>query len=238
MNEQGDIIFEDYQIYGSEDSKDYDIMIFVDKIGCIQESHERVAEFDKKLSKIYSNKSINSNLAIVTNGTVTKVFKGEISEVNNMLYLTYNLHKQKYPLKITKLIERDIDLKILRTARVLLSFLSRTSYRADIKKALNSDLMIKLKVLSDINLENIKELNTKNIKWVDYLKTMSFQLGQTLALMNGDELYTKKEIYKTFPELKSMLLREDENLFILEKLKSKFVTVVLEYLPKMKKNIE
>ena len=238
MNAQGDIIFENFQIFGSEDSKDYDIMVFVDEIGTKQESHERVAEFDRKLSLMFPDKPLNSNLAIIKYGVVTEVFKGTVDEVNNMLYLTYNLHEQKYPLKITRLIERDVDLKILRTARVLLSFLSRTEHRPKVKKALKSDLIEKLKVLADIDLTKILDLGSRNVKWEDYLKTMSFQLGQTLALMVGKELYTKNEIFQTFPELKTMLLREDVDLFNLEVLKNKFITDTLEHLPLMTNLIE
>ena len=233
MNEQGDIIFEQYQLFGSKDSIDYDIMVFVDELGTTQENHETVAEFDRKLSLLYPDKPLNSNLAVVKYGIITEVFKGTADEVNNMLYLTYDLHEQKHKLKISRLVHRDVDLKILRTARVLLSFLSRTDHRTEVKKALKSDLHEKLKVLADINLEKITHLGSRNVEWKDYLKIMSFQLGQTIALMDGEELYSKTEIYQTFPKLKTMLLREGENLFYLEELKNNFLTKVLEHLPQM-----
>jgi len=228
----------EYQIFGSKDSIDYDVMVFVDRIGNKQESHERVANFDKILSELYPDKPLNCNLAIVKYGIVTEVFKGTADEVNNMLCLTYDLHEQQHKLKITRLIGRDIDLKKLRTARVLLSFLSRTKHRTEIKKALKSDFIEKLKVLSDLDLSKIRDLGSRNVKWEDYLKVMSFQLGQTLALMDGIELYSKKEIGDKYPELKSMLSREGENLGALEIMKSMFVAHCSEELSDMETLIE
>lgn len=231
-----DIVFEDYQLFGSSDSIDYDIMVFVDSLGTTQENHDTVTELDRKLALIYTDKHLNANLALVEYGVVTEVFKGTADEVNNMLYLTYDSHEQTSKLKITRLVERDVELKILRTARVLLSFLSRTEHRPEIKKALKSDLIEKIKVLSSIDLSIIVDLGTRNVRWNDYLKTMAFQLGQTISLMRGTELYSKKEIIKTFPDLKSMLNREEtEDLSVLEKYKDIFLEECSVFLPKMKK---
>jgi len=171
------MIEEVYQIFGSKSSTDYDIMFFVDSLGTIQESHELISKLDKMYSDIYVDKTINSNLCIIKNGIVVDVFKGTFDEVNNALYLTYSYHEQKHPLQIKRVIERDVTIKILRTARVLLSFLSRTIYRKEVKNALKSDLIEKLDVLCNIDLSGVKNLGTRNVLWEDYLKTMSFQLG-------------------------------------------------------------
>jgi hypothetical protein len=220
------IMNEIHQIFGSKSSTDYDIMFFVDILGTTQESHEIIEKIDKEYSKIYSDKPINSNICIVKGGIVVDVFKGTADEVNNALFLTYDFHEQKYPNQITKIIERDTELKILRTARVLLSFLSRTEHRKEVKRALKSDLIQKLDVLMNIDLETITDLGTRNVKWEDYLKTMSFQLGQTLALMNGIELYTKEDISAYYPELSDMLNRKGEQLKILDYFKENFIIKV------------
>jgi len=232
------IINEKYQIFGSHDSHDYDIMIFVNHIDSIQNSHERIYIFDKELSKIYSDKPVNSNLAIIKDGIIIEVFKGTKDEVNNALYHTYEFHVQKHPLLITQLVERNIELKMLRTARVILSFLSRTKNRKLIKESLKSNFETKLNTLSSINLTDIRDLNKKSVCWNDYLKTLSFQLGQTLSLMDGIELYTKLDIIKYFPELEIMLLRKGENLKILEEYKNKFVNKSYMMLNKIEKLYE
>ena len=214
------------QIFGSETSTDYDIMFFVDSIGTIQESHELIEKIDKELSTIYKDKPVNSNICVLKDGIVVDVFKGTIDEVNNAMFLTYDFHEQKFPNQITKLVERDTELKILRTARVLLSFLSRTEHRKEVKRALKSDLIQKLDVLLNIDLSEVTDLGSRNVKWKDYLKTMTFQLGQTLGLIYGIELYTKKDISAYYPELSDMLNRTGEDLQILEKFKEKFILKV------------
>jgi len=74
-------------------------------------------------------------------------------------------------------VSRDVNEKILRTARILLSFLSRTEHRKLVKVALKGDLDAKFDALSKIDLSLITDLGSRNVKWIDYLKTMSFQLG-------------------------------------------------------------
>lgn len=213
-----------HQIFGSKSSTDYDIMVFVDKITTIQESHEIVSKLDKEFSEIYSGKPTNCNLAIVgEDGTITKVFKGTSDEVNNALLETYDFHDQKFPQIIKGKISRDVNEKILRTARVLLSFLSRTEHRKIVKAALKGDLSSKLDVLSIIDLSKITDLGSRNVEWVDYIKTMSFQLGQTNALIFDTELYTKESISKYFPKLSGMLDRTREDLEYLESMKIDFV---------------
>ena len=39
---------EKFQIFGSKNSIDYDIMVFVDYIGSIQDSHNRITQYDKR----------------------------------------------------------------------------------------------------------------------------------------------------------------------------------------------
>lgn len=227
---------EKFQIFGSKNSIDYDIMVFVDYIGSIQDSHNRITQYDKELSLIYTDKPINSNICIISDGIVVSVFKGTADEVNNSMFLTYDLHEQQYEQQIIKLVDRDIELKMLRTSRVLLSFLSRTEHRKIIKMALKGDFIDKLNVLDQIDLSTITNLNTKNINKIDYYKTMAFQLGQTLALIDGVELYSKQDIITTFPKLKTMLLRNNDiDLNILEDYKNKFVEISFGLIDSMKK---
>ena len=41
-----------FQIFGSASSKDYDVIVFVDSLGTIQESHDAVTVFENELIKI------------------------------------------------------------------------------------------------------------------------------------------------------------------------------------------
>lgn len=231
---------EKFQIFGSSSSKDIDIMVFVDKIPYTQFlSEELCKKYNDYFQQIFNTtKEINTNLGILKNGILIYTYKGCYDECNNSLLRTYHLHSQPCPLMIERYIERDIDLKILRTGRVLLSFLSRTGFRNDVKLALKSDFNEKIRVLNIIDLSTITiDKFTKKIGFEDYLKVIAFQLGQTLALMDNIELYTKEEISETYPDLKTFL---DRNIYsdlnILEKYKNLFLDKIKDY--KLKSLVE
>jgi len=71
-----------FQIFGSENSLDYDVMVFVNEIPkIVDDSHTLCKFYNTELSKILTDKELNCNLAIIENGYVVKVFKGIIEEV-------------------------------------------------------------------------------------------------------------------------------------------------------------
>ncbi len=217
-----------FQIFGSKSSEDYDVMIFVDKIPQTEELKQLCEKWNKKLYFTFLDtgmtiKKINCNLAVLKDGIVVEVFKGTKSEVNNSLLLTYDHHKQFHEQQIKKLVERDVDIKIMRSARFILMYLTRTQHRFEVKKALKGNFIEKIKVLDTIDLSKIDDLGEKGIEFHNYLKNVSFQISQCLSLLDGIELYTKEDLSKKYPELEPMLMRTGENLEILEKYKIEFV---------------
>jgi hypothetical protein len=181
---------------------------------------------------------MNCNLAILKNYQIVKVYKGTEDECNNSLFWTYNNFKQPHSPQILCEIERDKELKCLRTLRVLLSFLSRSKHRPEVKKALKGDAYLKIETLKNIDLSELShdDLGKRNVSWEDYLKTMAFQLGQTLALMDDDvpkeyeEIYTKETMSILYPQLK-LLLDRDKNAdnSILETFKGFFIHQCLKW---------
>ncbi len=194
-----------YHYFGSQNSQDIDVVFFVSKM---PKSINDCAVLVKELCEILAkkkkhSKKVNGNLAILENGTLIEVFKGTVDELNNALFYTYNFHKQDYSLKIITLIERDINLKFLRCARMILSFFTKSKYRYEIKKALNGDIDLKFEILKNRNLFELIEQND-----VDLKKILAFQIGQAMALDNGIELYSKDEIGNHYITLKPYLNRE------------------------------
>lgn len=198
-----------YQFFGSENSTDIDVMFFVEKslqifmrVGHCAMIWRRNFSRKKGLSK-----NINSNIAVVENGRIVAIFKGIIDESNNALFQTDKFYYQYVENKITQVLPRNIDAKIIRTARVLLSFLTKTVERSEVKKALQGDFVQKLAVLKTLRLHNYeteKALgNTNTIP--DFQKTFAFQIGQTLALLEGKEYYTTK-VGAHFPDLQPFLI--------------------------------
>jgi hypothetical protein len=146
---------------------------------------------------------------VIEDGVVTDCFIGVVDEVNNGLYLTYNLHEQSYPLLVTRLVERDVMLKQLRVTRGILSLLSRTYYRTEIKEALRTGWSSRLNCLSSFDLNTIDFTNLgKAYNGRDILKVIAFQIGQGLGLLDGVELYTKSAVSEHYPLLSDYLYRK------------------------------
>lgn len=218
-----------FQIFGSKTSQDIDCMVFIDKIPEKPHiSHILEEEFNLKIKEfLNTDKKVNSNLAVLSNGVLIDCFKGSWDETNNSLFYTYENHEQYFPNQITKLIKRDIDLKILRTARVLLSLISRTEFREIVKPALKGDLNDKIKALYEIDISNLSDLSSKNVNFEDFLKVYAFQIAQTLALIDDKEFYTKEELKIEYPELSSFIDRDiNSDMKILEKYKNIFLNKI------------
>lgn len=187
-----------YNIFGSENSYDYDIMVYVDSLPSIQECKELCKDLELGYDlEIGHDKKRNVNLAVLSEGKIVDVFKGSPDECNNSVFQTYHLHEkeghwnlQAHPLQVNGMVDRDVELKLARGLRVILSFLSRTSYRKFVKSALKGTTSDKLFVLENIILADIKDLN-KNVSITEFYKTVAFQIVQCMALMEGIEIYTK-----------------------------------------------
>ena len=207
-----------FQIFGSPSSQDLDVMIFVDFIPELpNEAHDLCKVFDKELEVLLKpTKIINSNLCVINSAVVTHTHKGTEDEVNNALYDTYSYHDQLHQNQITGLYDRDPYLKYIRTARVLLSLISRTRYRTEVKKALKGNIFDKLNLIKEIDYSLIVDLGKKKDSFEDYVKILAFQVGQSLGLMEDIELYTKEDIWTEYPDLKPCLMRDTNSLGVLQ----------------------
>ena len=204
-------------VHGSEDSLDKDVYYVFDSL----------PSFDACRTFCSADKSENRNIIVVNNGIVTDCFIGTIDEVNNSLFDTYKLHEQDYPLIIEKKVKRDIYMKDIRAVRGILSTLSRTQYRGDIKEALRGSWTLRLDILNNIDFYKINfEHLDKNHNGLDAKKVIAFQLGQTIGLHEGVELYTKSTISLFYEELKPFLYRQEADPGIL----NSYVDLLCDYL--------
>ena len=207
-------------VHGSEDSTDIDVIYVFDYM-------PRFAQC-KNLCDGKGNE--NGNIIVVRDGIVVFAYKGSVDEVNNALLRTYPLHKQEYPLIIERPVQRDILLKDIKVIRKILSSLSRTQYRMDIKAALRGNWGEKLKTLKGIDYHSIDFSNIPKTTKTNLYKSFAFQIGQALALHEGKELYTKREIADYFPELERCLQRKEETSDVIIKYIYRFIEL-LEGLP-------
>ncbi|HEY1195322.1 hypothetical protein [Flavobacterium sp.] len=228
-----------YQIFGSENSLDLDLVFFIEEMPeTILEKLSLSKELSQSITSFFPEKEINANLAVQRNGHLVEVYKGTTDELNNALFYTYKNHHQKFENQITKLLVRDIDLKFLRSIRMILSFLSKTEHRILIKNALKGDLNEKILALEKIDLNQIASFG-KNTNHLDILKSIAFQLGQAISLHEGKELYTKNEIANAFPDLRKYLFREENTDFEnLQKWLSSFIKIIKDRSLRMKNKSE
>ena len=160
------------------------------------------------LNYLSTDKHVNVNLAILNDGVITWVLKGIPDETNNSVFCTYHLHEQYHPLEIKRLTLRDLEKKILRATRAILSQLTKSERRHNIKNALKlNQLYIRLDALKLINFEQLDFKQSKK-DLTDTLKLIAFQLGQTMALAKENrELYTKDQVIQYDPRLRQYLMR-------------------------------
>lgn len=226
-----------FYIFGSENSQDYDIIVSVDSIPQnIDTAHNICKDWNEKLSKVLPDKPLNCNLGEFKDGKLVDVFKGTVDELINVIYYTYDNHKQFYPNPIDKPIERDVDEKILRVARFLITFYSRTDLRPQVKAALRGDLKLKLGVLKQIDYTTMTDFPGKKERLEDIYKVIAFQFGQVFSLIDGHEpdSYTKNGIMKNYPDLSTFLKRENieqSDLEVLNKYLKRYIELVETKLP-------
>lgn len=186
--------------HGSEDSLDIDVYIVIpEPILVLQEC--------KELCESYPD--YNANLICIDNGEVYWCYKGTIDECNNSILATYKLHPVNVePCPITHKVERDIEEKIKRTLRGLLSYVSRTELRVQVKEALRSnDVSLKINALKQVRFADIPDFGKKGIN-ADVYKFFAFQLIQTTALLIGNEVFTKISAANYTPSLYKFLYRQ------------------------------
>jgi len=220
-----------YNIFGSEDSVDVDVMFYIDELPSIKECKEICKEFDQGLQKeLKTDKEVNTNLCVLEDGVISEVFKGFPQECNNSIFYTYNFHDQPHPLMIKDLIwdESNIPLKCARCLRILLSFISRTEHREIVKKSLRGSTTEKIKTLTYITLEDIEDFGKNNQTREDIFKSFSFQIGQTIALLDNIELFTKRQISDYLPDLTLYLMRKKPKKKILDHYKQILIEKILE----------
>lgn len=196
-------------IYGSGNSLDTDMVYLVDQLpGSIAEC--------KAFCDEMKHENENLNIAVIEGGVISKCFKGTVDELNNAIYMTYKLHEQDTPLMINRMVDRDKYLKVIRAVRSILSHFSKSCLRPEIKSALKGSWEERLNALVDISSLREDEVDfdslNPNMSGRDVMKLVAFQIGQTMALLIGDEeLFTKDEIGYRFEDLSPYLKRSSDD---------------------------
>lgn len=200
-----------YYIYGSGDSTDKDVIIIVPKEDMPETQEERKNKVYFLLKEY--NLNWNATLAVIENGKISDTIftKSWIDSLNNALLETYSFHQQDYPLLITEKHIRNKTLAIYKAVRTVLTMLTRTQYRTQIRPIIKGihDFNLKLDALSKIDFVSFSEFNQKNTRDSDIWKIIAFYVGQNIALIENDiEIYTKKKFVNHYPDLDVFIYRK------------------------------
>ncbi|MBE8726805.1 hypothetical protein [Flavobacterium hungaricum] len=201
-----------YYIYGSDDSTDKDVIIVISKEEMPKTQEERKNKILFLLNEYKLN--WNATFAVIENGKISDTIytKSWIDSLNNALLETYFLHEQKHELLVTEKHIRNKTLAIYKAVRTVLTMLTRTKYRTQIRPILKGihDFNLKREVLSKIDFLSISEFNQKNTADAAVWKIIAFYVGQNIALIESDlEIYTKKSLVKTFSDLEPFIYRKE-----------------------------
>jgi len=189
-------------IHGSADSTDLDVMYVFDALPSSTKECHLFCSADP---------NENRNIIVIKDGIVEQCFKGKRDEVNNAILFTYSLHEQEHPLLITRSVERDVFLKDISITRNIMSPLTRSHLRRQMKEALHADWPGRMAAARELDLRTIDFDHVGNWDRGDLLKSMAFKLGQGIGLHRGTELYTKAAIAEYLPRLRPYLYRCSED---------------------------
>lgn len=232
MNNLPDLEY-NYYFFGSSDSHDTDVLIEH------PDSTSRDID-DKIVAKIKENypeiKNWDINIIKIENGIITYSIpsKGLPDSVHNSLFDTYKFHKQKYKFPLTQRVNRNIENTINVCLNKIFIFykngLQKEYYKNIPKGVKNGEAII------EEQLEHLKDFDFQfrpfedNKKTLDFYKSITFRIGQTISLIENVEIYTKDNFKQQHPDLSDIIDRKMlVNYSILNTFKNKLFDSIKTY---------
>lgn len=226
MNKMEEEQFFNYNIFGSTNSQEYDILFHVPEIPKHKDMNKIICLAIGEMIELH-DKTKRVTLCIVKDGIITKTSDGLADEYNNNLFYTYSLHKQYTECLVNRPITRNIHAKLEKVVLDILSILEKTQYRQKILPLANATFEEKLKVFKELDLNNISfgfnQLDGEGYEdsHILFKQAASFELIQTIGLYDGIEIYTALDAYKHYDipiwaetldlnEIKNFLLEKKE----------------------------
>lgn len=216
--------------YGSNDSDDIDVFIGLSRVPDMDDEDDRIMmdeihetiDYTLRYSGQFSNsdKTVDfSFIHISKDGVVDWCEYDDLEECNNALYYTFNHHAYnnnvlygKNPIK--KKLEQNVSFKIVKVVRTLLTFLSRTSYREEVKYLLKKGsfkerLEFILKVVSQNGISSVETFN-KKLPDVEIVKDIAFMFIQLYGLVHDIDVFCKRDAALRFPDLARYIYKEHD----------------------------
>lgn len=201
-----------YYQYGSKSSTDIDVIIEIPKKEMPLTQEERKVKLKQLM--IDFELSWNAIFVVIQDGVLTDTIytKSWIDSLNNAFYYTYNNHKQYFDLPVKRLLKRNKTLAVYKAVRTVLTMLTRTDLRVNIKPILKGihPFEKKIEVLKELDFTNFNSFNQKNTNDEDIWKILAFYVSQNILLLEKNkEVYSKEEILICYPELYNFINRKE-----------------------------
>lgn len=213
--------------YGSNTSDDIDLFVELttppvtssdfEKLDGLRDVVRQLTRDGEQVTK--SNKPIDySFIYINDSGVVEWCEYDDLEECNNALYHTFNHHQYNNTMvgdnPIKKELTQNVSFKIVKVIRQLLTYLSRTSYRSDVKRLLKygsfkERLEFVLGLVSDSQLSDLGTFE-KNLSDIEILKDIAFGFIQLYALIDGEVVFCKRDACLRFPDLVPFILKHKD----------------------------
>jgi hypothetical protein len=200
-----------YYRFGSADSRDIDVLI--------DHPEATGTENDKQLIKKLVDKypeitAWNMNIIRIDRGVVVASVpsKGSPDAVNNSLFDTYKLHEQLHSFPLNRKLPRHTLLAVVKCVKNVLFAYKGTPndsyYRNFCRPALvRGTFAEQVELLLQLNFNSLFSQHENEHR--NQVKSLLFRIGQTLALLNGIEIYTKSHLKSIFPDLAPMIDRQE-----------------------------
>jgi len=200
-----------YYQYGSKSSTDVDVIIVLPKNEMPRTQEERKQKM-KQLMLTF-NLDWNAIFVVIKNGVLTDTIytKSWIDSLNNAFLKTYEFHTQLFEIPVKRKLKRNKILAIYKAVRTVLTMLTRTHLRSEIKPILKGihPFDKKIKILQQIDFSEFIKFNQKNTSDEDIWKVIAFYIAQNRLLIRADvEVYSKEVVIEYYPELYNFIFRK------------------------------
>lgn len=193
-----------FVVFGCQESRDIDVVVIVPERNMVGED-VNMDQLKEQLNKIgYDiNKDIDVNTIYIKDHNVMLARKGGL-EIQNMILMTYQYHKQAYPRPVNELIKLNIKDKILIVSKFILDHLKiligneeyqknrmerRQAYQGQLNRVIFATQIV----------DKIKLINTN--EWMDTMKSLTMKMIQLFLLEHNEIEYTKRQMAVKFDEI-------------------------------------
>lgn len=195
--------FFSYNIFGSTNSQEYDILFHVPEIPHNKEMCKLVCLAIGEMIEL-NDKVKRVTLCTIKDGIIIKTSEGLADEYNNNLYYTYSLHRQYAECLVDRPVVRAIHAKLEKVIGDILNILEKTQYRQKILPIDMDNFEEKYNLFKELDLDNVSfgfnQLDGEDYEdsYALFKQAAAFEMIQIIGLYENIEIYTAIDAYNYY----------------------------------------